>query len=184
MTTSAENERTEHGQDARVTGEAAPAAPPPLPSSSTSPPLPVLPYRSPAPPPARRIRQPFSLTTPLVYLLLCTYFVIVVFPMFWLFYSSLKPDREIFLHPFRLPSADNIAWENFRNAWIGGNFQGYFVNSVIITVSTVIVTTFLASMVAYAVSRFTFPLARPIFFYFLAGLMIPIQLAIVPLFFQ
>jgi ABC-type glycerol-3-phosphate transport system permease component len=39
-------------------------------------------------------------------------------------------------------------------------------------------------MTAYAVSRFKFPLAKPILFYFLAGLMIPLQLAIVPLFFQ
>jgi ABC-type glycerol-3-phosphate transport system permease component len=39
-------------------------------------------------------------------------------------------------------------------------------------------------MAAYALSRFRFPGARPVFFYFLAGLMIPLQLAIVPLFFQ
>ena len=126
--------------------------------------------------------QRFSLTTPLVYLLLCTYFLIVVYPMFWLFYSSLKSDREIFLHPFQLPVS--LHWENFSNAWIGGHFQQYFFNSVVMTISTVLVTTFLAAMTAYAVSRFAFPLARPIFFYFLAGLMIPIQLAIVPLFFQ
>ena len=50
--------------------------------------------------------------------------------------NHLPKDREIFLHPFRLPSADNSAWENFRNAWIGGNFQGYVVNRVSITVST------------------------------------------------
>src|SRR5947207_844767 len=39
-------------------------------------------------------------------------------------------------------------------------------------------------MTAYAVSHFRFPMAWPIFFYFLASLMIPIQLAIVPLFFE
>ena len=39
-------------------------------------------------------------------------------------------------------------------------------------------------MAAYALARFTFRGVRPLFFYFLAGLMIPLQLAIVPLFFQ
>jgi ABC-type glycerol-3-phosphate transport system permease component len=39
-------------------------------------------------------------------------------------------------------------------------------------------------MAAYALSRFQFPGVRPLFFYFLAGLMIPLQLGIVPLFFQ
>ncbi|MEA2708835.1 MAG: N-acetylglucosamine transport system permease protein, partial [Phycisphaerales bacterium] len=163
-------------------------------------------------PPLRRSPNRFSLTSPLVYLLLCTYLVIVVYPMFWLLYSSFKPDREIFLHPFTLPDfkhAGRAAYDkavqekkidpaettygkfavsqvfvNFSTAWVGGNFQRYFVNSVVITVSTVIVTTFLAAMTAYAVSRFTFPFSKPIFFYFLAGLMIPIQLAIVPLFFE
>src|SRR5438034_10323838 len=123
-----------------------------------------------------------KLTKPLIYLLLCSYFVLVIYPMFWLFYSSLKSDREIFLYPFKLPS--KLHWENFSNAWIVGHFGEFFTNSVLLTVTTVLATTFLAAMAAYALSRFQFPLARPIFFFFLAGLMIPIQLAIVPLFFQ
>jgi ABC-type glycerol-3-phosphate transport system permease component len=123
-----------------------------------------------------------KLTKPLVYLLLCSYFVLVLYPMFWLFYSSLKSDREIFLYPFRLPTQRH--WENFSNAWITGHFGEFFTNSVLLTVTSVLATTFIAAMAAYALSRFQFPLARPIFFYFLAGLMIPIQLAIVPLFFE
>ena len=145
--------------------------------STVNEPIPTAEVAYPEPPPSR-----FSLTTPLVYLLLCTYFLIVVYPMVWLFYSSLKSDREIFLRPFRLPTT--LHWENFSNAWVGGHFRDYFFNSVLLTCSTVVVTTFLAAMTAYAVSRFQFRLARPIFFYFLAGLMIPIQLAIVPLFFE
>ena len=122
------------------------------------------------------------LTRPLVYLLLGSYFVLVLYPMLWLFYSSLKGDREIFLYPFRLPTT--LHWENFSNAWITGHFGEFFTNSVLITLTTVVVTTFLAAMAAYALARFDFPLSRPAFFYFLAGLMIPIQLSIVPLFFQ
>jgi N-acetylglucosamine transport system permease protein len=108
--------------------------------------------------------------------------LLVVFPMFWLFYSSFKADRDIFLHPFQLPTS--LHWENFRNAWVGAHFRDFFLNSVLVTTTTVAATTFLAAMTAYAVARFRFPLAKPILFYFLAGLMIPLQLAIVPLFFQ
>ncbi|HYO11531.1 MAG TPA: carbohydrate ABC transporter permease [Tepidisphaeraceae bacterium] len=125
-----------------------------------------------------------SLIQPLIYLLLCSYFLLVVFPLFWLFYSSLKADREIFLTPFRLPSVGSLRFENFSNALVGAHFRDFFLNSVIVTFSTVVATTFLAAMTAYAVARFRFPLSRPILFYFLAGLMIPLQLAIVPLFFQ
>jgi ABC-type glycerol-3-phosphate transport system permease component len=50
--------------------------------------------------------------------------------------------------------------------------------------STVAVTVFLSAMSAYALARFHFRGAKAIYFYFLAGLMIPLQLAIVPLFFE
>jgi len=132
----------------------------------------------------RHTRREFNLTRPLIFALLCFYFVLVVFPIFWLFYSSLKPDRDIFLTPFKLPSLTHLHFENFKNAWVNAHFEDFFLNSIIVTLATVLATTFLAGMTAYAVSRFRFPFAKPILFYFLAGLMIPLQLAIVPLFFQ
>ena len=125
-----------------------------------------------------------KLTRPAIFALLCFYFVLVVFPMFWLFYSSLKPDRDIFLYPFQLPSPTNLRFDNYRHAWVDAHFNDFFLNSLIVTIATVVLTTFLASMTAYAVSRFRFPLSKGILFYFLAGLMIPLQLAIVPLFFE
>lgn len=121
---------------------------------------------------------------PFVYLALCSYLLIVVYPMLWLLYTSLKTDREIFLDPFSLPAIDDLQWVNFSNAWTKGFFGDYFFNSVLLTVATVVVSMTLAAMAAYALARFTFPGVRSLFFYFLAGLMVPLQLAIVPLFFQ
>ena len=120
----------------------------------------------------------------LVYCALCSYLVIVLFPMLWLLYTSLKTDREIFLDPFSLPAMDDLQWVNFANAWTKGFFGDYFFNSVLLTVATVLGSLLLSAMAAYALARFTFPGVRPLFFYFLAGLMVPLQLAIVPLFFQ
>ncbi len=126
----------------------------------------------------------FQLVRVSCYLFLTIYFFIVVYPMWWLLYTSLKTDREIFLNPFSLPVWSDLQWINFTNAWIKGEFSDYFLNSVILTCSTVSVSVFMAAMAGYALARFRFFGARPIFFYFLAGLMIPLQLAIVPLFFQ
>src|SRR4051812_45270049 len=78
------------------------------------------------------------LTTPLIYLLLCSYMVLVIYPMFWLFYSSLKTDQEIFLTPFQLPTA--LHFENFRKAWVEGHFGLYFANSMLLTFSTVLIS--------------------------------------------
>ncbi|HJP33395.1 MAG TPA: carbohydrate ABC transporter permease [Candidatus Latescibacteria bacterium] len=120
----------------------------------------------------------------LIYCILILYTCVVVFPMTWLLYTSLKTDRDIFLDPFSLPDLGDLQWMNFANAWTKGHFGDYFFNSIVLTVTTVTLSVFVAAMAAYALSRFRFPGARPLFFYFLAGLMIPLQLAIVPLFFQ
>ncbi len=148
---------------------------------------PAIPLECRAPQPPRRWGLPSPqriAASSAVYVILCAYAVAVVFPMFWLLYSSLKADRDIFLYPFKLPQIGQLHWENFSNAWYKGMFNDYFFNSVMLTVSSVVVTIFLAAMTAYALARFKFGGAKALYFYFLAGLMIPIQLAIVPLFFQ
>ena len=70
-----------------------------------------------------------------VYIALAIYFVIVVFPLIWLFYSSVKSDQQIFLDPFSLPK-DKLHWENYKNAWVEGHFREFFANSVFMTFST------------------------------------------------
>jgi len=122
--------------------------------------------------------------TLLIYSILLLYASVVIYPMVWLLYTSMKTDREIFLNPFSLPDLSNLQWANFANAWTKGHFGDYFFNSVVLSVTTVTLSVLLSAMAAYALSRFRFPGVRPLFFYFLAGLMIPLQLAIVPLFFQ
>ena len=125
-----------------------------------------------------------SLTKGLTYVVLVSYLVVVIYPMFWVLATSVKEDREIFLHPFSLPNFAELQWSNFINAWTHGHFGDYFLNSVMVSVLTVALTLLFAAMAAYALARFSFRGARPILFYFIAGLMIPLQLAIVPLFFQ
>ena len=123
-------------------------------------------------------------TKVLILAVLLWYSVVVVYPMVWLLGTSLKSDRDIFLRPFAPPDANALQWQNFTNAWTRGHFGEYFLNSVVVTGVTIALTLLFASMAAYALSRFSFRGARPLFFYFLAGLMVPLQLAIVPLFFQ
>jgi len=120
----------------------------------------------------------------IVYALLVIYAICVIYPMLWLTTTSLKPDQEIFLKPFALPKADNLEFKNFTTAWIDGHFGKYLFNSLWLTIASVALTVFLAAMAAYALARFSFWGARPAYFFFLGGLMIPIQLAIVPLFFE
>ena len=126
----------------------------------------------------------FSISRGLILGVLTAYLAWVVFPMLWVAYSSLKPDEAIFRDAFALPVPGEFAWDNYRRAWEGARFSTYFVNSLWVTGTSVFGILLLGSMAAYALSRFTHPIGTAAYALFLAGLMIPVQLSIVPLFFQ
>ena len=90
-------------------------------------------------------------------LLLLAYFVLVVFPMVWVGYTSLKPDKDVFAHPFRPPAWSEVHWSNYPNAWVKAHFGDYFLNSLVLTLTSVLGVTFFSSMAAYALARFAFP---------------------------
>jgi ABC-type glycerol-3-phosphate transport system permease component len=126
----------------------------------------------------------FRVSRALVGAVLAGYAAWVVLPMVWVAYSSLKPDREIFREPFALPAADNLQFENYGRAWREARFGDYFLNSVLVTTASVAAIVLLGAMAGYALSRFRHPAGRAVFWLFLAGLTVPAQLAMVPLFFE
>jgi N-acetylglucosamine transport system permease protein len=121
------------------------------------------------------------LNTILLNVVLWFWSVIVIFPMLWLLYSSFKSDREIFFSPWSLP--ETLRWDNFARAWISAHIGDYFVNSLIVVIPSLFLTLLLSSMAAYVIARFPFPGNRFVFYMFLSGLLFPIFLALVPLFF-
>jgi multiple sugar transport system permease protein len=102
-------------------------------------------------------------------------------PLLWTLYTALRPkaatDRYGYwsLHgPFNL--------HNFTTAWTQGNLPTYFVNSIYITVPAVLLTLALSSMMAFAVSRFTWKFNVALLILFTAGNMLPPQVLAAPLF--
>lgn len=120
----------------------------------------------------------------IIFAVLTGYLVWVVYPMAWVAYSSLKTDEAIFREAFALPPLDALQTDNYARAWNEARFGDYFLNSIVVTVSSVTLIVLLGAMSAYALARFYHPLGRGVFWLFLAGLMIPVQLSIVPLFFE
>ncbi len=112
------------------------------------------------------------------------YLVWVVAPLIWVAGSSLKSDRAIFADALALPKAEELRWENYGDAWKQAQFGDYFLNSVVVTLSAVVLIVLLGAMAAYVLARFAHPLRGAVFWMFLAGLMLPAQLAVVPLFFE
>lgn len=126
----------------------------------------------------------FSLSQTLIFAVLFGYAVWVVFPMIWMAYSSLKADEAIFTDAFALPTLSEMRPDNYTRAWREARFGDYFFNSLLVTTTSVTLIVLLGAMASYALARFYHPAGRVTFWLFLAGLMIPMQLAIVPLFFQ
>lgn len=120
----------------------------------------------------------------LLFVALLGYAVWVVFPMVWVAYSSLKSDAAIFHDTFALPSIDDLRFDHYGRAWREARFGDYFFNSIFVTSVSVTLMVYLGAMAAYALTRFYHPAGRAVFWLFLTGLMIPAQLAMVPLFFE
>jgi len=107
--------------------------------------------------------------------------VIVIGPMLWTLMTSFKSTREIFASPFSLP--DGLHLENYANAWTDAGIGKYFVNTVLVVGSALVLVMVLGAMCAYVLARFQFPGSKAVYYLMLAGLTFPIFLAIVPLFF-
>ena len=107
--------------------------------------------------------------------------VIVIGPMLWTLMTSFKTTREIFSSPFSFPTSLNL--QNYVNAWTTAGIGKYFLNTVLVVGSALVIVMILGSMCAYVLARFEFPGSKAIYYLMLAGLTFPIFLAIVPLFF-
>jgi ABC-type glycerol-3-phosphate transport system permease component len=130
------------------------------------------------------MRKKSPVTERLIIAVLLGYALWVVYPMVWMAYSSLKDDGAIFHSPFALPDFADLRFENYGRAWHQAKFSAYFFNSAVVTVTSVVAIVTLGAMAAYALARFYHPAGRAVFWLFLSGLMIPVQLAVVPLFFE
>jgi N-acetylglucosamine transport system permease protein len=102
-------------------------------------------------------------------------------PLIWVFLSALKDDNEILNKPWGLPS--QLRFENFGRAWTHGHIGQYFVNSTIVLLVSLTLTMTLGATAAYALARYKFPGNRIVYYTFVGGMMFPVFLALVPLFF-
>lgn len=104
--------------------------------------------------------------------------IIFVMPMLFTIISSLKTKLDIFSDPFALPK--NPQWSNYVIAWKDANMSAYFINSIIQSGSTVILTSLISTMAAYALARFDFKLNKVLVLVFMLGMMVPMHTILVP----
>ena len=117
----------------------------------------------------------------LSYIVLVLWAIISVFPVYWMLTFSLKTNEEIFgENVISLPKY--WVWENYTRAMNTGNMPLYFLNSVIVAVSTIIITLLASVMATYAITRLDWKGRKSMNKFFMLGLTIPIHASIVPLY--
>ena len=106
---------------------------------------------------------------------------VFLFPFFWMLSNALRPDREVFAMPPRLlPSA--IQWYNFVAAWRYLPFGRFFLNSAFVAASVTVIVLVVSSLSGYAFARLKFPGRGGLFIVYLATLMVPQAVIVIPLF--
>ena len=106
--------------------------------------------------------------------------LIVLVPIAYAVIASFKDVPEFFANPFGLP--ENWRWQNYVRAWTEAKIAVTLPNSIIVTALSVVASTSLAGLVAYGISRRTRPFAMALYILFVSGMLVPVQMIILPLF--
>lgn len=115
------------------------------------------------------------------YVILIFWTMVSLFPIYWIFTFSLKSNKEIFgENIIGLPK--EWLWSNYTQALTAGNMGQYFVNSLIVTGITIVITVMFALMATYALTRLVWKGRQKVHNIFMLGLTVPIHAAILPIF--
>lgn len=109
------------------------------------------------------------------------YALVAIGPLLLMLNNSLRSQQQIAEEPLGLPFP--ATFTSFQKAWVTASFDTYFINSITVTVGSVLVTTVVSVLAAYAFARAKAKFFRGIEAVFLSGLMLPVHLAILPLFY-
>lgn len=113
-----------------------------------------------------------------VYFFLILGGIIMLMPFFWMFTSAFKTTQEINrFPPDLLPGA--LRFDNFTRAFAMAPFAKYFLNSVIVMVCSVGLTTVTSILAAFAFSRLRFPGRETLFGLLISLMMIPFEMLII-----
>lgn len=114
------------------------------------------------------------------HLLVWTYAVLLIVPLYYFLASAFKSNEEIFAHPFALP--DSLGFGNFRTAYTSASLGPAIVNSAVVTVLSLALTLLLALPASFALARSTGRLASAMEKVFSLGFLIPTFAALFPTF--
>jgi multiple sugar transport system permease protein len=118
-----------------------------------------------------------------LYLFLTVLALIFAWPLLYAIYTSLRPYGEIVTNPngaFSTPATLNL--NNYFTFWNNADYPHFLFNTLIITLPAIFLTLWVSSMLAFAISRFSWRFNLLVLMIFTAGNLLPPQVIIVPLY--
>ena len=102
--------------------------------------------------------------------------ITMLIPFYWMIVTSLSAPGSLDLQ--LIP--DPVMWENYPKAWMAVNFGRGYINSMLVTMCVTFGQVFTSSMAAYAFARLNFPGRDKVFLAYLATMMIPKDVTMIP----
>lgn len=113
--------------------------------------------------------------------LLWGYAAAALLPLLVMVGNSLRPNRDTLADPLGLPLP--ATFDNYATAWSDGGFARAFGNSLLVTLLAVALGTVVSLLAAYPLGRYRFAGSGLLTAYFLSGLMLPVRLGILPIYY-
>lgn len=104
-----------------------------------------------------------------------------LFPVIWLLLSSLKPGSELFSYPLNI-FPENPTLDNYGFAWSVMDFMKYFMNTLIVAITTTVLTVIASASCGYALAKYKYKWLSVFFICILATTMLPTEVIMVPTF--
>ena len=114
-----------------------------------------------------------------LYLFLVILAILQLFPLLWVFDYSLLKSGDLF-GPELLKLPLRPQWGNYVRAWVDGKIPRYFLNSVIVVVSSVAASTLISFCLAYSITRMTWKLRPVAVATVTMGMVVPIHTTLLP----
>jgi raffinose/stachyose/melibiose transport system permease protein len=111
--------------------------------------------------------------------LLVAYAVVALFPVFLIILNSFKDRMTIFGAPFALPWGDTFTLDGYATLGSSAHFEWYFLNSLVVTASSLLLILIVGSMAAFALAEYKFRFNLLTSLYLSIGIMVPIRLGTV-----
>lgn len=117
----------------------------------------------------------------IAYVILVVVGVVMIYPLFWLFFATFKDNKELFGKMSLLP--EHVSFLAYKEGWKGSGqftYWTFYVNTFKLVIPTVLLTALSSGIVAYGFARFNFPMKKILFMLMISTLMLPDAVIMIP----